>query len=442
MTERYRKRIFNLKIRAVASDLYRKYLEGEEHIRNADLNAWNLAERFRLVKHAYAQSQFYREFYDSRGVDLSALVSESDFRHLPVVTRTDLQNSFEKIKIAGAPKRGYRKLSTSGTSGHPITVLQDKSSPLMAMQLRLLNWWGIEPSANKAFVYRYPRPFFKRVLNTLMWWPTQRIFLAGTRMDRPDLSKFIRQFRTVKPDLIQGYVDVVHELALFLLDNEIKLPPPKAVWLTAGPLSANKRKRISEAFDAPVYDQYGSMEIPYIAAECRMQNGLHILQDIVHVECVDENYRPVPVGSWGKLLITDLSNRVFPLIRYEIGDYGRLMNSECTCNLPLPLMDHVKGRLTDVLKTPSGLRIKSDFLGSVFDEYPNSVRSYQFYQAKDFSVELYYVKNNGHIEDSVIPRVVEKIRSESNGEISITPREVSTIMDINGKVPLIILEGN
>jgi phenylacetate-coenzyme A ligase PaaK-like adenylate-forming protein len=69
---------------------------------------------------------------------------------------------------------------------------------------------------------------------------------------------------------------------------------------------------------------------------------------------VDDDHRPVPAGQSGaRLLVTVLSSRTLPLIRYELTDRVRLSTGRCPCGLPFRLMAGVEGRTDDVLTLPA-----------------------------------------------------------------------------------------
>ncbi|MGY8914112.1 MAG: phenylacetate--CoA ligase family protein, partial [Flavobacteriales bacterium] len=150
--------------------------------------------------------------------------------------------------------------------------------------------------------------------------------------------------------------------------------------VTSAPLFEEQRELMQKAFGAPVCDQYGNTEIMLIAAECPKQKGLHIMQDTVHIEFVDENNQPVPPNTIGKILLTDLTNYAFPLIRYDIGDEGKYLEEPCSCGSPLPLMDNVRGRQALIIDTPSGLRIKGEHVMAMFNGYMKVFKEIQLIQ--------------------------------------------------------------
>ncbi|MBT2159754.1 phenylacetate--CoA ligase family protein [Zobellia barbeyronii] len=434
-----KKFLFDLKTKTLKPKIHRSHLRAEDELKSGQIQILNFEKRKRIINHAFENTAFYKSKYQGLENQLH-MSNEEDFQNLPPVTRDDLAQNFEKF-IAGNPsKNTYRKVSSSGSTGRPISVLHDTRFPYTVLQWRILGWWNIKPYENQAFIYRYKRPFIKRLGNTFLWWPTQRIFLTGSEMNLRNVKHFVNQFNSLKPTLLQGYVDVVYEFALFLLDNNLKIHPPKMVWVTSAPLFENQRKTMEAAFGAPVCDQYGNTEVFTIAAECPQQHGLHIMHDAVHVEIVDEKNNPVPAGTTGKILITDLHNEVFPLIRYEIGDRGKLLDTVCSCGIPLPLMDNVRGRQSVVLKTPSGLTVRSEHLTILFEKLLHTIREVQLIQNKDYSVELRYVFNSIENVEDEVETILKELRIKTRNEIAITPNRVDELQTKSNKKPLIISE--
>ncbi len=86
-----------------------------------------------------------------------------------------------------------------------------------------------------------------------------------------------------------------------------------------------------------------------MAWECE-EGSLHLNSDWLILEAVDKNYQPVPDGQMSHTsLITNLANRVQPIIRYELGDSIRFHVSPCSCGSPFPGID-VLGRQDSVIE--------------------------------------------------------------------------------------------
>ncbi len=437
-----KKMVFEFKTKILNPKLNRIYIENRENQFISNLSNFNLEKRKAIVKHAYYHTKFYRKHYDAQDISPEKLQSDKDFESLPIITRDHLKKYFIDFISSNTNKKNYSKATTGGSTGTPITVLHDKRYPLTGIQWRILDWWCIKPFENAAFIYRLRRSGFKKLLNAFLWWPTKRIFLDASSMDKTSILLFIEEYNKIKPKLLQGYVGGVYEFALFIKDNNIRIEPPKAVWVTSAPLTKLQRKVMQDTFHAPVYDQYGTCEIMWLAAECKEQNGLHMMSDIRYIEFVDDNNLPVPPNIWGRILLTDLQNFAFPLIRYEIGDYGRALDYECSCGLKLPLMDHIKGRQSDIIKTPKGIIISGEYLTTIFDDYPDAVREFQIIQAKDYSIVLKYIPNTFEGLDDLIIKVVNDIKTRTRNQIPITTERVEKIAHFKGKTQFIISELN
>lgn len=119
---------------------------------------------------------------------------------------------------------------------------------------------------------------------------------------------------------------------------------PKAVFCAAEVLTNDARKLMNNVWGIKPFNVYASTETAGIASECTMHN-LHMYEDLVIIEVVDKDNKPVKPGEYGfKLLATVLFSRTLPLIRYEISDSVLLSSRECTCGLPFALMEDIQGR--------------------------------------------------------------------------------------------------
>jgi phenylacetate-CoA ligase len=79
-----------------------------------------------------------------------------------------------------------------------------------------------------------------------------------------------------------------------------------------------------------VLNGYGTTEAGMLGTECDLAAGVHIVEDMVVFESVDEASRPVVPGIPGaKVLVTTLYESPLRLIRYEISDVVTLEADPC-----------------------------------------------------------------------------------------------------------------
>lgn len=115
---------------------------------------------------------------------------------------------------------------------------------------------------------------------------------------------------------------------------------------------------------------YGATEVNLIAVECPRAAGPHVAEDLVIVEVVDADNRPVPPGRTGeKVLITTLFNRGMPFIRYELPDLVAVADGPCPCGCRGLGRAAVQGRQQDVLGFPAreGLEHALEAAGAVVE---------------------------------------------------------------------------
>jgi phenylacetate-CoA ligase len=120
----------------------------------------------------------------------------------------------------------------------------------------------------------------------------------------------------------------------------------------AEPWTEGMRAALEASYRCPAFDIYGLSEIigPGVAGECEQRAGLHIADDHFLPEIVDPvSGRPEPPGAEGELVLTTLTKRAMPMLRYRTGDITALTLDPCPCGRTSARMARVKGRADDML---------------------------------------------------------------------------------------------
>jgi phenylacetate-CoA ligase len=141
-----------------------------------------------------------------------------------------------------------------------------------------------------------------------------------------------------------------------VLDRRGDGPGIFALFTSGELLDHTTRETLTAAFDAPVYDVYGTSETKEIAWECP-EGGMHVNADVVRLEVLDDSGNALPPEVEGDLVATLLVNRAMPLLRYRTGDRGTLLAESCPCGRSSPLVGVVTGRAADVLVLRGGHRV-------------------------------------------------------------------------------------
>ncbi|NQU41935.1 AMP-binding protein [bacterium] len=107
---------------------------------------------------------------------------------------------------------------------------------------------------------------------------------------------------------------------------------------------------IEEAWGAPLYSTYASTEIATTFCECPERRGGHLRPELLVVEIVNDEGRPVPAGETGEVVVTPLGVRGMPLVRFRTGDVSFLMTERCSCGRFSPRLGPILGRKNQMLK--------------------------------------------------------------------------------------------
>ena len=96
-----------------------------------------------------------------------------------------------------------------------------------------------------------------------------------------------------------------------------------------------------------LFPHYGSREMALGGAICcQAHAGMHLRENHVIAEIVDEQGRPLPPGETGELVITTVGMEAMPLIRYRTGDYTRVIPGRCPCGSEVLRLDTVSRKET------------------------------------------------------------------------------------------------
>ena len=422
------------------STAYYKQLCRNQMLCPEEIEDLSLNKTRKLLKYAYDHVPFYKKRFLSIGAVPEDFQTARDFEKFPILTRADLMENFNELLSDEYTMKDVRISTTGGSSGTPAKVCHPRSLPRAAMGWRLLDWWNISPADDMADVYRDVRNSLKsKIFQWVQAFPGRQLLLNATSFSENDMKVFLDNFCRMKPALLHGYVGAVDTLSGYMLEHEIKVPAPKAIWLTSSPITQVQQKRIEKAFNAPVYDQYGCCEIYWLAAECPKRTGLHMFQDIRRIEFTDDSGFSVPTCEYGQIVITDLENYAFPLIRYANGDSGRRLKKDCSCGCNLPLMDKVKGRVSETFLLPSGTRINGEFLTTLFDDTPDAVKQFQVHQQTDGSIVLKVIPNIKFQDlEQTLENVKNNLLNAINHEVPIAVEKVDSIPQKGGKLKFII----
>jgi phenylacetate-CoA ligase len=312
---------------------------------------WELRDRRLrdLLRHAREHSDWHRDRL--RAVDVGRMRG-ADLRELPTMTKADLMANWDRIvchprlTLAMANRHlaavsagtgdlyvmdGITVVATGGSTGHRAVVAIDfdglaKSRAAGERHSLWLRQRGLLPALRG----RAMQARLCAVNPVHLSGALTRIFACDqidtvTLPPTMPIGEIVEGLNRSQPQELMGYASMLHRVALEALAGRLHINP-SLIRQGGEALFPETRRLLTDAFGAPVMNFYGASE-SFIAWSPLDADSLHLLEDIAVFEFVDAGNRPVAPGQpAAKILVTNVVNKVLPLIRYEISDEVTLLD--------------------------------------------------------------------------------------------------------------------
>ncbi len=417
-----------------------------------------------LLRLAVAEVPYYRERYREFGSDLRSL---EELEAIPVLLKEHILANFPD-RMTAAREPGWELVGTRGTTDRIMVVhdrarrdvewatrhvvmtedadydlgkklvlippdecskicaIEEKRETTVAAQLRsMVRERRLADGASRAELRRLVMESWVRRATILPPFGAE-----GTHISEEKLEIYASRLREIRPSLLKALPEYLVAIARFATRRGRPLPSIPVVKPMGGKLCRPLAEEIETAFRGTLREDYGSQEIGAMAFDCRHRRGLHVLEDRFLVE-VTRHGRPVPEGELGVVLVTDLENRAMPLIRYRIGDVGRIDSTPCPCGRTSKRL-FLEGRLEDTVVTDDGRAVTVEALGALLYREPG-IDDFQLLETPDGRFELTYVASGvGARADEA--SVKHKLTRELGTEEDLRFRSVSSVLpEASGK---------
>ena len=320
-----------------------------------------------MVAYARANSPVYRRLY----ADLPE--GAANLELLPATDKKSLMSAFDdwvtdrSVRLfeakafaddpdkVGQPFHGHTLATTSGTSGTKGIFLSDARSLAVtqAIAFRMLTTWLsfgdfvriIAGSGRMAMIMAKGGHFASAVAATaLKRRRRDKLLQLSVHDPIPEIVAALNDFQ---PVLMAPYASIAALLATEQEEGRLRIHPV-LLALTAEGLAVDEYPRIARAFNAKVGNSWASTEVPFLSFSCA-HGWLHVNADWVTLEAVDAGHKPVAKGQVSHtVLVSNLANRLQPVLRYDLGDSIVERPDPCPCGSPFPAI-RVQGRASDLV---------------------------------------------------------------------------------------------
>lgn len=336
------------------------------------LRAWSEERLAMMLRLASREVPYYREMWMRRRC-AGGGASPEYLENWPVLEKEEVRRHGRAFLVDGCDPRSLHEESTSGTTGTPLRLWESLASTRTWYALSEARWrrqygalagdrWAL--FGGKLVVRRDRRrpPFW--VWNSA----ANQLYVSSYHLAPGFVPAILDALEEYGITYIVGYTATLNAMAREALRMGRRLRNIKVVVTEAEPVYQFQRRAIEAAFACPVRETYGMCE--HVGAASEGPCGrMHLWPEAGWPEVFHGNER-APAGESGDLVFTGLLNADMPLIRYRVGDLGRLAappEKPCECGSNLPCLEALEGRTADVLYAADGRTLSSNAVDIVFN---------------------------------------------------------------------------
>lgn len=329
---------------------YQPLLDDGERLSLPELRELQLKRLRETIELVYANVEIYKRKFDDLGCHPRDLETLDDLRKFPFTLKADLKDAYPFGVFAQPIENISRLHASSGTTGKATVVgyTRDDINTWSDVVARSIRAAGGRPGMKVHIAYGYG--LFTGGLGA--HYGAEKLGCTVIPVSAGQTERQVQLIIDFEPDIIM----VTPSYMLTLLDEFHRQGiDPRSSSLKIGifgaePWSVELRDELEAAFDIDAVDIYGLSEIigPGVANECvETKDGLTLWEDHFYPEIIDPvTLEPLPDGEFGELVLTSLTKKGMPIIRYRTRDLTRLLSGTAR---PMRRMDRISGRNDDMI---------------------------------------------------------------------------------------------
>lgn len=310
-----------------------------------------------LLSYAYEHVPYYRSRIQQSGLDLEELGDPTNLTKLPITTKADIRDNAEALKSDEFARMKKFYHSSGGSTGDPIQHWFDIRTWSMRHAARYRGWGMAGYQVGDAVISiggasLHPRQK-KNPQAVLHHYIERNHVVSGIELSDPILEQRTQLLLRKRAKFLYGYASSLYLWADYLVRHKIEIDSVRGIFPTSETLYPHYRETIERAFGCGVFDSYGARDGGISAFQCDEHDGYHLSIESCVFEVIDPQ-TGMPTDGLGDLIVTDLFNFCMPMIRYKVGDIGRLARHSCRCGRGLPLLAELAGRSADIFYFDNG----------------------------------------------------------------------------------------
>ncbi|PCH97153.1 MAG: phenylacetate--CoA ligase [Bacteroidetes bacterium] len=322
----------------------------------ADIRVHQNSKLIEALAYLNDNSIFYQALFEKNQIDIVKIKSVEDLSLIPTTSKDDLQKHNDDFICVGKEKI-VDYITTSGTLGDPVTfAMTNADLDRLAYNEQIsFGCAGLDSNDTVQLTVTNDRRF---MAGKAYFLGLRKLGAASIRVGPgiPELQfDSIERFEPSTLVLVPSFILKMVEYAEAHNIDYKRSSVRKAVCIGESLRNADFSlnalgQKIKDKWDIHLYSTYASTEMGTAFTECEEGIGGHHHPEMIIVEFLDEEGKPVPEGQAGEVTITSLGVEAMPLLRFKTGDICHHHLEKCKCGRTTMRLGPVIGRKQQMIK--------------------------------------------------------------------------------------------
>ena len=309
-----------------------------------ELENWQLLQLQSVILYGKSRSSFYRKHFEGYAIPKSL----AEFQKYPLIKEHDLaEKGLQMLCVSQGEIERVITLFTSGTSGIPKRLYFTGADQELTIDF-FANGMNCVTEKDKTVMILLPCEKEGGVGDLLQKGLTRMGARSVPYGMVTDIAHCVKWMQKEEVTSLVGVPVQVLALAAYCQTNGIRTGI-ESVLLSTDHLSGPMKRKLKKWLCSRIYNHFGMTEMGLGGAiDCDRHEGMHIRENDLYLEVIDpQTGATVPDGTEGELVLTTLTRKEMPLIRYRTGDRIRIKKDICSCKSILRSIEETPGRFSD-----------------------------------------------------------------------------------------------
>jgi phenylacetate-CoA ligase len=390
----------------------------------AEIKTFQEEKLLELLRYVNTNSDYYRSLYAKNNIAVSSIKTIEDLALLPVTTKEDLQQYNDDF-LCVPKNKIIDYATTSGTLGDPVTFgLTDNDLERLAYNEAIsFDCAGIK----EGDVVQLMTTIDRRFMAGLAYFLGLRKMKAGVirvgaglpELQWDSILKYKPTYLITVPSFLLKMIEYAEQHNIDINNSSVKGAICIGEPIRNQDFSNNVLcKKITDKWNIHLFSTYASTEMSTAFTECSHGAGGHHHPELIIVEVLDENNKPVSNGESGELTFTTLGIEAMPLIRFKTGDIVQLHTDPCSCGRNTLRVGPVIGRKQHMIKY-KGTTLYPPAMNDVLHNF-GSIENYLIeITTNDFGTDEILIKI---AVQNPTPVFLQELKDHFRSKLRVTPK--------------------